>query len=94
MSDCDGHGGGRQSLAKRWPVLGPCFGVAVGSMAAAYALVKGDGVAATVSVALRFAWPWRGCTTTTCGNEPRPALLELAAVPVLPHMLETVGRLH
>jgi hypothetical protein len=29
-------------------VLGPCFGVAVGSMAAAYALVKGDGVAATV----------------------------------------------
>ena len=48
MSDCDSHGGGRQSLAERWPVLGPCFGVAVGSMTAAYALVEGDGVAATV----------------------------------------------
>ena len=40
-------GGGRQSLAKRWPVLGPASGG--GRLdAAAYALVKGDGVAATV----------------------------------------------
>ena len=48
MSDREGDGVVRRTFAERWPVLGPCFGVLVGTTGAAYALVEGDGVAATM----------------------------------------------
>ena len=48
MRNQEGDGAVRRTLAERWPVLGPCFGVVVGTTGAAYALLEGDGMAATM----------------------------------------------
>jgi phosphotransferase system glucose/maltose/N-acetylglucosamine-specific IIC component len=48
MRNRKGNGVVRRTCAERWPVLGPCFGVLVGTMGAGYAVIEGDGVAATV----------------------------------------------